>query len=605
MSPSRRPLDENSPQTPESITSAPLDFATIPSDFAQHVESRLNFLDAQVAILGDQAQEELPPAYELGEEIELFVEQYQESMAHGVDSREQEWSRVRRYLRKVYDTVSESDCFRWLAFHDFETKWSGLTPQERRAQVEENFFSARQLDSLVPPSFSKFVFELVVTAKYGKCDAHRRAYIANAFAEDLNAAFLLQEYACALDDYGRDNVEEALAICRQLNQTLLKTLRAASPETQTLTSQANDASNVETPRAPSAPQEPSLETEHAPESTVPDMAPSHTAQRDDQSIDVNAALGLDEEPEPIQDAPERVEGYYPVNEELARRAREMNSLRPYEPLTVTREYRAAVDAARKIAASQKEKVDPSYHAAVDAALDAYERRLARWYDDYNAAYSLCPSPLVTDAQEIPAKLQRQKVAKLDALMEERRRIKELLDALSGLGTGVIRSDSHDALARLKEKLQALKLTHEQMKRANKYRRAHGSWTGYTGELRSCVEKLVQTGDFELFNVSAALAEIRRVERRIEQLTERDQTDYGDGWTFPGGTARVDKERNRLQVKFDSIPEPAVRERLKEHGFRWAPSQNAWQRILTPNAIYAAKLLGYIPREWSSQQNGKN
>lgn len=30
--------------------------------------------------------------------------------------------------------------------------------------------------------------------------------------------------------------------------------------------------------------------------------------------------------------------------------------------------------------------------------------------------------------------------------------------------------------------------------------------------------------------------------------------------------------------------------LKSRGFRWAPSQGAWQRQLTDNAIYAAKIV---------------
>ena len=45
---------------------------------------------------------------------------------------------------------------------------------------------------------------------------------------------------------------------------------------------------------------------------------------------------------------------------------------------------------------------------------------------------------------------------------------------------------------------------------------------------------------------------------------------------------------RLQLIFDGKPEPEVREILKKNGFRWAPSQSAWQRQLTNNAKYALK-----------------
>jgi len=39
---------------------------------------------------------------------------------------------------------------------------------------------------------------------------------------------------------------------------------------------------------------------------------------------------------------------------------------------------------------------------------------------------------------------------------------------------------------------------------------------------------------------------------------------------------------------DHKPEPEVRDVLKRNGFKWAPSQGAWQRQLTDNAIRAAK-----------------
>ena len=48
------------------------------------------------------------------------------------------------------------------------------------------------------------------------------------------------------------------------------------------------------------------------------------------------------------------------------------------------------------------------------------------------------------------------------------------------------------------------------------------------------------------------------------------------------------ENMRLQLIFDGKPEPEVREILKKNGFRWAPSQSAWQRQLTNNAKYALK-----------------
>ena len=53
--------------------------------------------------------------------------------------------------------------------------------------------------------------------------------------------------------------------------------------------------------------------------------------------------------------------YYIINEELARRAKEMNSFYDYKEGSATAEYRRSVDAAARIAEEQKRKVDPSHH----------------------------------------------------------------------------------------------------------------------------------------------------------------------------------------------------------------------------------------------------
>lgn len=56
---------------------------------------------------------------------------------------------------------------------------------------------------------------------------------------------------------------------------------------------------------------------------------------------------------------------------------------------------------------------------------------------------------------------------------------------------------------------------------------------------------------------------------------------------------ANSENNRLQIFFDEIPSPEIRQELKGQGFRWARSEEAWQRQLTDNAIYAAKQIKAI------------
>ena len=64
-------------------------------------------------------------------------------------------------------------------------------------------------------------------------------------------------------------------------------------------------------------------------------------------------------------------------------------------------------------------------------------------------------------------------------------------------------------------------------------------------------------------------------------------------TFTGGKAILNREINRLQLKFDAIPDEETRTILKKHGFKWSRYEQAWQRLYNKNGIYAVR---YVVKE---------
>jgi hypothetical protein len=100
------------------------------------------------------------------------------------------------------------------------------------------------------------------------------------------------------------------------------------------------------------------------------------------------------------------------------------------------------------------------------------------------------------------------------------------------------------------------------------------------------------GPFEGYMLSNNNAEIKRLERRIAEITHDRETGF-TGWEFEGGRAIADTDINRLQLVFDEKPDESRRSELKRNGFKWAPSQGAWQRQLTANAIHAAGWIDFI------------
>ena len=84
-------------------------------------------------------------------------------------------------------------------------------------------------------------------------------------------------------------------------------------------------------------------------------------------------------------------------------------------------------------------------------------------------------------------------------------------------------------------------------------------------------------------------DIKEVEKRIAIL-EKNQSQGEKETLIEGGKIVYNGEAQRLQIFFDGVPSKEVREALKAHAFKWAPTAKAWQRTLTENAKYAVNTL---------------
>ena len=54
------------------------------------------------------------------------------------------------------------------------------------------------------------------------------------------------------------------------------------------------------------------------------------------------------------------------------------------------------------------------------------------------------------------------------------------------------------------------------------------------------------------------------------------------------TLREDFNDGRIRFEFDGKPRQEVIDIMKSRGFKWSPSNKAWQRQNTPNGVYSAK-----------------
>ena len=166
--------------------------------------------------------------------------------------------------------------------------------------------------------------------------------------------------------------------------------------------------------------------------------------------------------------------------------------------------------------------------------------------------------------------------------------------------GISREDPQ-AVEKLQAKLDACKASQEKMKAVNAYYRKNETLKDCpyltAEEIESVTENMrrlypIHDKPYPSYYLTNNSAEIRRLEKRLEELSRDKETGFV-GWIFEGGEAVANEEACRLQLFFDEKPSEEQRMALKRSGFVWSPTNEAWQRQLNGNAIRAANYIDFI------------
>lgn len=164
----------------------------------------------------------------------------------------------------------------------------------------------------------------------------------------------------------------------------------------------------------------------------------------------------------------------------------------------------------------------------------------------------------------------------------------------------ISSDDPEAMDKLQAKLEGLQEDQAMMKAVNAYYRKHKTLDGcpeLTPEVRQAIEKSWSMGwyvgiPFPPYALSNNNAEINRIKKRLDALRVVDAMEHVE-IEFEGGVIVTNEEINRVQILFDEKPDEAVRRELKSWGFRWSPSEGAWQAQRTPRYLQRAKRICHV------------
>ncbi len=291
--------------------------------------------------------------------------------------------------------------------------------------------------------------------------------------------------------------------------------------------------------------------------------------------------------------------YYEINEAAAAQARSMWSFYDYENGSKTAEYRAQVDEVYKMV----EAMPDSKKERAAAMADRYARRLAEWYNKQFRIEMMCPSVMISGAGNFPvAKKQKQNAAQ-DRHYEEFKEIQAIPEKIARLmySNDVIKAGDADAIEQLQAKLEKAEALQAEMKAANAYYRKHKTLKGYgsltdekAAELDADIKGSMYGVPYAPYELTNNNAKIKNTKARIAQLerlkNDAEAHEAADKGEYSTELFKVveNAEIMRLQLIFDGKPDAETRAVLKKHGFKWSPSNSAWQRQLTDNAKYAVK-----------------
>lgn len=151
---------------------------------------------------------------------------------------------------------------------------------------------------------------------------------------------------------------------------------------------------------------------------------------------------------------------------------------------------------------------------------------------------------------------------------------------------VIKSEDPNAIALLKSKLEQLQAKQEMMKTVNKLAKKQdrlglkqlGLSDAAVEELLNPPQSYMRPG-YQSYELSNNNQTIRQVKERIKELSERENWSGTSYDTTAGIEVKEDFDDNRIRIVFDRKPSKEICKLLKTRGFKYSPTNTAWQRML--------------------------
>ena len=307
--------------------------------------------------------------------------------------------------------------------------------------------------------------------------------------------------------------------------------------------------------------------------------------------------------------------YYKIDENLAKKSKEMSSYDDYQRGSATQQYKNVVDDILAYAEEQKGKVkNQEAIKKIDNLVGRFTKQYADWINKYNKINCYCPSILITGGSNFPTKKKERQNAMWDEHFKRYNELMTIKNKINSIvrGSYIIKSSDQNAIEELEKKIAKKEELQKEMKEQNAYFRKYKTMKGYKNlsdlKARSIDEEIKSNSLYcntpnPSYSLSNNNQEIRRLKNRLEGLRKikampsREQ----ENKYFK---IIENTELMRLQLLFEYKPKESIREILKNNGFKWSPKNGCWQRQLNNNSKFALKRVLNMIEEFENSKFSK-
>ena len=245
-------------------------------------------------------------------------------------------------------------------------------------------------------------------------------------------------------------------------------------------------------------------------------------------------------------------------------------------------------------------------------IEAFARRHVDLTRRYWAAEGRCMNWFITGPARFPVARNEKRMrisdarrADLKAHAAAARKAAKRKAFPHGADNEQIRSSDPAALQRIMTRIEEMALSIDQIKAANAIIRRMekdlateddmvASVVANTGLTPEAAERGIRLASWQSrrgFSTANGRAELRRLQQRLAAVARmRERGTQSQELETSAGAVEIKEnaEIARIQLIFPGKPDDPTRRVLKTNGFRWSPSQGAWQRHLNEAGRYAAQ-----------------